>query len=149
MFWFMLIALVVVVAAVTLAVLGGGDTQGRSVTGGLSESAPDLLDEPLPEARPVNRADVASLRLAVAPRGYRMDQVDDVLDRLGAELAERDARIAELESRLAGVQAVAVARGLPGEPPEGGPEQGGPQPASGPHRQAEQQEPPGSGEERR
>lgn len=34
-----------------------------------------------------------------------MLDVDEVLDRLGAELAERDARIAELESSLAGVYA--------------------------------------------
>ncbi len=38
------------------------------------------------------------LRLPMALRGYRMDEVDDVLDRLGAELAYRDARIAELEA---------------------------------------------------
>ena len=48
-----------------------------------------------------------ALRLPVAARGYRMADVDDVLDRLGAELAERDARIAELESALAGAQAAA------------------------------------------
>ncbi|OEV26511.1 cell division protein DivIVA, partial [Streptomyces nanshensis] len=60
--------------------------------------------------RPVTHGDVAGLRLAVGVRGYRMEQVDDVLDRLGAELAERDARIAELESALAGAQAVAMGR---------------------------------------
>lgn len=38
---------------------------------------------------------------AVAFRGYRMDQVDAVLDRLSVELATRDARIAELEDALA------------------------------------------------
>ena len=39
-------------------------------------------------------------------RGYRMDEVDDVLDRLAAEVQVRDARIDELETRLA-------ARGVP------------------------------------
>jgi hypothetical protein len=34
-----------------------------------------------------------------------MDQVDDVLDRLGDELTNRDGRIAELERRLAGLGA--------------------------------------------
>jgi hypothetical protein len=43
-------------------------------------------------------------------RGYRMADVDEVLGRLGAELAERDARIAELESALAGAQATAAGR---------------------------------------
>ncbi|MER7945865.1 hypothetical protein ABTY59_00570 [Streptomyces sp. NPDC096079] len=96
MFWFLLITMVVVVAAVTLAVVGGGDSEV------LPEVAPEQLVDPLPTARPVDRADVEALRLPVAPRGYRMADVDDVLVRLGAELAERDARIAELEEALAG-----------------------------------------------
>jgi len=44
-------------------------------------------------------------------RGYRMDEVDDVLDRLAVEAQERDARIDELETRLA-------ARGVPRPYPE-------------------------------
>ncbi|MEU9028524.1 DivIVA domain-containing protein [Streptomyces sp. NPDC048383] len=91
-FWFLLIALVVVVAAVTLAVVGGGT---EAV---LPEAEPDRVADGLPESRPVVRADIDGLRLPVAPRGYRMAEVDDVLDRLGAELAERDARIAELSA---------------------------------------------------
>jgi DivIVA domain-containing protein len=39
------------------------------------------------------------VRFAIGLRGYRMDQVDDVLDRLGRELAARDDRIAALEQR--------------------------------------------------
>ncbi|MFF8783851.1 DivIVA domain-containing protein [Streptomyces sp. NPDC015125] len=102
MFWFLLIAMVVVVAAVTLVVVGGGDG------GGLRDSEPDRLYDPLPEDRPVARADVEAVRIPVTVRGYRMNEVDDVLDRLGAELAERDARIAELEAALAGVHASAM-----------------------------------------
>ncbi|MFJ7629946.1 DivIVA domain-containing protein [Streptomyces sp. NPDC097595] len=99
MFWFLLLAMVVVVAAVTLAVVGGG----RSAV--LQDVAPEQLTDPLPASRPVGRADVEALRLPVGLRGYRMADVDDALGRLGAELAERDARIAELESALAGAQA--------------------------------------------
>ncbi|MFF3262819.1 hypothetical protein ACFYWO_27065 [Streptomyces sp. NPDC002932] len=99
MFWFLLLAMVVVVAAVTLAVIGGG----RSAI--LQDVAPEQLTDPLPATRPVGRADVEALRLPVAVRGYRMTDVDEALGRLGAELAERDARIAELESALAGAQA--------------------------------------------
>ncbi|MBH1935656.1 DivIVA domain-containing protein [Streptomyces sp. AV19] len=102
MFWFLLIALVVVVAAVTLAVLGGRG-------GVLPEAEPDRIAWPLPAGRPLARADVEALRLPVAPRGYRMTETDDVLDRLAAELAERDARIAELEAALAGARAAAAA----------------------------------------
>ncbi|MFG2626929.1 hypothetical protein [Streptomyces sp. NPDC048473] len=102
MFWFLLLAMVVVVAAVTLAVVGGG----KSAV--LQDVAPEQLTDPLPATRPVGRADVEALRLPVAARGYRMTDVDEALGRLGAELAERDARIAELESALAGAQATAV-----------------------------------------
>ncbi|WP_037961099.1 DivIVA domain-containing protein [Streptomyces violens] len=102
MFWFLLIALVAVVAVVTLAVIGGGDG------GALREAEPERLHDPLPADRPCTRADVEEVRLPPALRGYRMTDVDDVLDRLGAELAERDARIAELEAALAGAHASAM-----------------------------------------
>ncbi|WP_326598835.1 DivIVA domain-containing protein [Streptomyces sp. NBC_01803] len=110
MFWFLMAAMVVVIAAVTLAVLGSGDGSGGSATGGLADAEPDRLADPLPVDRPVGPADVVKVRLPVAPRGYRMAEVDDVLDRLAAELAERDARITELETALAGAQAMAPAQ---------------------------------------
>ncbi|MFD7878021.1 DivIVA domain-containing protein [Streptomyces sp. NPDC059766] len=100
MFLFLVVALAVVVAAVTLAVVGGGEG-----TGPLPEAAPERLHDPLPPQRPVDRDDIDSLRFPLAARGYRMSDVDDVLNRLGAELAERDARIADLESALAGAHA--------------------------------------------
>ena len=53
----------------------------------------------------MGRADVDALRFPLAARGYRMADVDDALNRIAAELAERDARIADLESALAGAQA--------------------------------------------
>jgi DivIVA domain-containing protein len=94
-FWFMLVALVAVVAAVALAVLGDG--------GVLRDAPPDRLVDPLPLDRPLSRADVDEVRLPVAVRGYRMREVDDVLDRLSAEIAQRDARIAELTAALGSV----------------------------------------------
>jgi DivIVA domain-containing protein len=109
-FLYLLIAMVVVVAAVTLAVVGGDD---RAV---LSDTAPEQLVDPLPLTRQVGRADVEALRLPLSVRGYRMADVDDALGRLGAELAERDARIAELEAALAGVQATVAAPHLFEEP---------------------------------
>lgn len=113
----MLIALVAVVAAVALAVLGDG--------GALADAQPDRLEDRLPPDRPLARADVDAVRLPVGLRGYRMVDVDEVLERLGAELAERDARIAELEAHLAGVQAGAHRHGTPaagGPAPETAPE---------------------------
>jgi DivIVA domain-containing protein len=102
MFFFLVVALAVVVAAVTLAVVGGGDGRGP-----LPEVAPERFQDPLPPDRPVGRADVDALRFPLAARGYRMSDVDDALNRLGAELAERDARISDLESALAGARAAA------------------------------------------
>ncbi|WP_408057755.1 DivIVA domain-containing protein [Streptomyces violaceus] len=102
MFLFLVVALVLVVGAVTLAVVGGGEN------GPLPEAAPERLLDPLPPDRPVDRADVEGLRFPLAARGYRMGDVDDALSRLGAELAERDSRIADLESALAGARAAAT-----------------------------------------
>lgn len=112
MFWFLLLGLLLVVGAVTLAVSGSGVGRGGDrVVGGLAGPVPERLAAALPPDRPLARADVDALRLPLALRGYRMDEVDDVLDRLSAELSERDARIAELEAALAGAQAGAVGSG--------------------------------------
>ncbi|RKE20985.1 DivIVA domain-containing protein [Streptomyces sp. TLI_171] len=90
MFWVIVVAMAVVVGGAALVALGGGGT--------LPEAEHDRLSARLPQDRPLSRVDVDELRLPMAVRGYRMDEVDDVLDRLGAELAVRDARIAELEA---------------------------------------------------
>ncbi|MET7684075.1 DivIVA domain-containing protein [Streptomyces sp. NPDC005423] len=102
MFLFLVVTLAVVVGAVTLAVVGGGESAP------LPEAAPERLDDPFPPDRPVHYADVERLRFPLAARGYRMADVDDALGRLAAELAERDARIDDLESALAGAQAPRV-----------------------------------------
>ncbi len=101
MFLFLVVALAVVVTGVTLAVLGGGERAP------LPDAAPERLRDHLPPDRPLGPADVERLRFPLAVRGYRMADVDDALGRLGAELAERDARIADLESALAGARATA------------------------------------------
>ncbi|MEU6121739.1 DivIVA domain-containing protein [Streptomyces sp. NPDC047123] len=103
LFLFLVVALLVVVGAVTLAVVGGGDSAA------LPDVEPERFTDPLPPDRPLRRADVDAVRFPMTLRGYHMGEVDDVLGRLGAELAERDARIAELEAALAGAQATAVA----------------------------------------
>lgn len=67
------------------------------VTGRLDASLPAPVGSsphrPLPEGR-LSAGDVEGLRFSLAVRGYRMDEVDEVLDRLRAELAERDAALA-------------------------------------------------------
>ena len=51
----------------------------------------------LPADGEVDRPAVDGLRFSLALRGYRMDEVDDVLDRLVDELDRRGERISELD----------------------------------------------------
>ena len=99
---------VVVIAAVALLAVGR--------LGELPDAEPDRSPVLLPDDRLVESRDVDDVRFAVGMRGYRMDEVDDVLDRLSVEVAERDARIAELEQRLAGHGVPRPAPGTDGTP---------------------------------
>jgi DivIVA domain-containing protein len=56
----------------------------------LAPMPPDSVPVELPDQRPATAADVERLRLPVVLRGYRMHEVDWVLDRLAGELADRD-----------------------------------------------------------
>lgn len=84
---------IAVLCGVAVVASGRGD--------GLAPADPDRPDVGLPEDRPAVREDVDRLRFSVGLRGYRMDEVDDVLDRLAGDLALRDAMIAYLEGQLA------------------------------------------------
>lgn len=59
------------------------------------EPVRDAYRQDLPDAA-MNAEDIRRLRFGVTVRGYAMDQVDDVLARLGQEIAERDELIARL-----------------------------------------------------
>ena len=88
----------IVLLLAVLAVLGGVAVVAAGRGTAMPDADPDrspLGVLPLDEVGPT---EVERLRFSLAFRGYRMDEVDDVLDRLTAELAQRDARIAELES---------------------------------------------------
>lgn len=89
----MLLVLLAVVAAVAVVAVGRA--------GSMSDAPPDRSPRGGLPAGDVDRAAVDGLRFSVGLRGYRMDEVDAVLDRLVAELEARDARIAELEQRPA------------------------------------------------
>ncbi len=54
----------------------------------------------LPDDRPATGADLRALRLAVVLRGYRMEEVDWVLDQLAEQVDARDREIARLRSVL-------------------------------------------------
>jgi DivIVA domain-containing protein len=77
-----------VVVTVVLVALGRGDAA--------APAEPDGRAVVVPEDRPMTAADVAALRFPQAVRGYRVDAVDGVLDRLAAELRHRDALLTAL-----------------------------------------------------
>jgi DivIVA domain-containing protein len=88
----MYIVFVVVAAVVVFAVAAAAVGHG----GGLEEPFPDMERPYLPDGR-VEAVDIDEVHFAVAFRGYRMDQVDSVLDRLAEELVKRDQHIGRLE----------------------------------------------------
>jgi len=79
----------------------------------MADVAQDLPDLALPVG-PLEPQDVA-VRFSMAPRGYRMSEVDAVLERLAAELADRDRQLAELADLvgLTGPEPAATERGGP------------------------------------
>ena len=76
--------------------LGRGETQPPA----------DLDRSPveLPDDRAVTGDDVRALQISVAVRGYRMSEVDWLLDQFAQALDDRDALIADLRGRLAAQQ---------------------------------------------
>lgn len=85
------------IAAVAVAALG---VAAMAAAGGMGEMSDepvyDVYRQDLPGSA-LTADDLERVRFGVTLRGYAMSQVDDLLERLGREIAERDARIAELE----------------------------------------------------
>jgi DivIVA domain-containing protein len=66
----------------------------------LADAPPDEADVGLPPG-PVQPEQVRGVRFGLALRGYRMREVDAVLERLAVELADRDAQLAAQQARVA------------------------------------------------
>ena len=88
---FLIVLLVVVVGLVLAVVVGrfGGSMDSPTAT---------TPFEPLPRGE-LSAEDIDVLRFDQTLRGYRMGQVDDVLDRLRAELQARDDEIRRLRAQ--------------------------------------------------
>lgn len=88
-----------------LLVVGGLLFLGASLLMGRGETQPpaelDRSPVELPEDRPVVGDDVRALRISPTFRGYRMAEVDWLLDQLARTLDERDATIATLRAGAA------------------------------------------------
>lgn len=86
--WFIAAVAVVALGVAAVVAAGGGGSMAKDPV--RDTYAMTVAEDPL------DGTAVRGLRFGVALRGYAMDQVDAVLDRLAAELDARDARIAEL-----------------------------------------------------
>jgi DivIVA domain-containing protein len=76
---------------------------GASLLLGRGETQPpaelDRSPVELPDDRPVTSDDIRALRISVAFRGYRMSEVDWLLEQFALVLDERDAEIARLREQ--------------------------------------------------
>ena len=88
-----------VLVVAVLLFLGASVLMGRGETQPPPE--PDRSPVELPDDRPVTGDDVRGLSISVAARGYRMTEVDWLLEQFADALDERDAEIASLRARLA------------------------------------------------
>ena len=91
--WLLAIVAVVVLGGIAVVAAGAGGSMRRAY-----EDRPDVT---VPADRPLSADDVRGVRFSVGVRGYRMDEVDALLDRVATELAERD------RARPAGSEAAA------------------------------------------
>ena len=91
-----------VVFVLGVLVVGGLLFLGASLLLGRGETQPpaelDRSPVELPDDRPVTGDDVRALRISPAFRGYRMAEVDWLLDQLARTLDERDAAISALRA---------------------------------------------------
>lgn len=96
------------IALIGVAVLLGTGLAPKifRVRHGGSQPFEDGFDEPVASLPPVllpadaEPSDVDHLRFAVGLRGYRMDQVDQVLDELREQIAAKDRKIESLGEEL-------------------------------------------------
>jgi DivIVA domain-containing protein len=86
--WFIAVVAVAALGVAAMAAAGGMGQMSK-------DPVHDTYRQDLPD-RPLNAEDIRSLRFGVTLRGYAMAQVDDVLERLAREIAEKDATIAAL-----------------------------------------------------
>ena len=110
--WFILLVGIVVLCSVVALILG-------LAGGGLGRNTTSLSHEPLPD-EPIRDTDFDDLVFDVGARGYRMSQVDGVVDRLRRELREKDEEIAVLRGDAPAELAPEPAQHVPGlaEPAE-------------------------------
>lgn len=81
MTWFFAVLIVLVIGAVAVVASGRG--------GSLAQAYDDRPDARVQAEGPLTARDLRGVRFTTAFRGYRMSEVDALLDRLAAELESR------------------------------------------------------------
>ncbi|QWZ08531.1 DivIVA domain-containing protein [Nocardioides panacis] len=76
-------------AVIVVAVMGGIAVVAAGAGGSMAESFDDRPDARVPAEGPLTAQDLRRVRFSTAVRGYRMSEVDALLDRLAAEREPR------------------------------------------------------------
>lgn len=87
MVWVWAVVLVVIIGGIVVVASGRG--------GSLAEVYDDRADAVVTASRPLTAEDLRAVRLSTGFRGYRMDEVDALLDRIAADLLAREGRAAQ------------------------------------------------------
>ncbi|WP_239062436.1 DivIVA domain-containing protein [Streptomyces sp. SID13031] len=87
--WFFGLIVVLLIGAVAVVASGRW--------GAMAPAYDDRPDLTVPARQALTADDLETARFGVGLRGYRMDEVDTLLERVAREVAERDRRIADLE----------------------------------------------------
>ena len=88
--------MLLLIVALTLVGAVAAVATGR-IRGGLEPPTTSRPYRPLPDG-PLQPGDIDAVRFSAGLRGYRMDEVDRVLERLRDTLADRDAELAGLRA---------------------------------------------------
>ena len=110
MILFLVLIVVVLIGLTTAAVLG-------KISGFLADATSSQSFSGLPPG-PLSTRDVEELHFDQALRGYRMNQVDEVLDALCARVSELESEIASLSVRGGNPPTVGESHRAGGEPQE-------------------------------
>lgn len=79
--WFFAVLIVLAMGGIALLAAGKGAP--------LAEVYDDRPDVNVPADRPLEAGDLRRIRFSIALRGYRMSEVDTLLDRLASQLEQR------------------------------------------------------------
>ena len=102
MIWLALFVAVVVAVVTAAAVLG-------RVDGSLADATTTMSHVPLPDDQ-LTPDDIDELRFDTAMRGYRMSQVDAVIDRLRREIGDLDDELARARQTNSALATMATSR---------------------------------------